>query len=75
MPYLPEDEPLVYRYGLSTFSAQLDVQVGADAVTHDAAGRFPRVVADLAVRRVFEKLWEQTKTTAKNQSMHSTSCL
>lgn len=37
-------------------SAQLDGQVGADAVAHDASSRRPGVVAELAVRGVLKKL-------------------
>ncbi|TNN85799.1 hypothetical protein EYF80_004046 [Liparis tanakae] len=37
---------------------QLQVQVVADVVAHDASGRNPGVVADLTVRGEFKELWE-----------------
>ena len=57
--YLSEDKLLIYGYRLSPSFAQLNSQVGADAVTHDASSRIPCVVADLTIHRVFKELAER----------------
>lgn len=41
--------------------AQLDCQIGADAIARDASGRCSGVIAELAVLGVFKKLQEDTK--------------
>lgn len=55
-PYFSEDKFLVSGEGAPSTSAQLDRQVGADAVAHDAPSRCPGVIAELAFRGVFKKL-------------------
>lgn len=48
---------------------QLDSQVGADVVTHNASSRYPCVIADLAVCGVLEKLQEETKQQGSDSTV------
>lgn len=60
-PYFSEDKLLVCGDGFPSTFAQLDCQVSADAIAHDASSRYSGVIAELAVRGVFKKLQEDTK--------------
>lgn len=61
IPYLPEDELLIRRYRLVSFSTGTNSQVSADVVTSNAPGWLPCVIADLTIRGHFKELQVQTQ--------------
>lgn len=60
-PYFSEDKLLFFADRFSSLCAQLDGQVGADAIARNASSGYPGVVAELASLGVFKKLQEHTK--------------